>query len=185
MATSSVLLQPETAVWYEEDDQGRKCPRYKCDIHATLAKRGYARFLSASRRTETPRYRSWRLDQKHNYERVFSRLLNELTPREVAVADPVTVADRFRQLADEWAREVASVSSVTAMTSHPKYQEIVKLGWDAVPLMLSDLQARKGYWFTALHQITGIRPFDPTEAGNTRRMAEAWVSWGKKKKIEF
>lgn len=48
--------------------------------------------------------------------------------------------------------------------------------------MLKDLQENRGFWFTALYEITGIRPFDPRDAGNSKKMIEAWVKWGKLKK---
>lgn len=98
-------------------------------------------------------------------------------------AQAITVEARFRKLAEEWSREIGSASSVGVMTSHPKYREIVGLGWDVVPLLLSDLRAGRGFWFTALAEITGIRPFDPRDAGRSKRMSEAWIRWGKRKGI--
>jgi hypothetical protein len=102
----------------------------------------------------------------------------------VAVATPVIdVKQRFRRLANEWEKEIGNASSLTAMTKHPKYKQIVNLGWDAVPFMLSDLQQSRGFWFPALNEITGIQPFDLSDAGNSKRMIEAWVKWGKRKKL--
>jgi hypothetical protein len=96
-------------------------------------------------------------------------------------AAPVNVADRFRQLAAQWSEETSHVSSVTRATAHPNYLAIINLGWDVVPLMLQDLQNDKGFWYPALNAITGIRPFDPKDAGNSRRMTQAWMNWGRKK----
>lgn len=96
-------------------------------------------------------------------------------------AMPQDVEACFRKLADEWSRDVGNVSSIAALTSHPKYKEIIDLGWDVVPYLLSDLQQNKRFWFPALHEITKIRPFDPSDAGNSRRMTEAWVKWGQKR----
>jgi hypothetical protein len=94
-----------------------------------------------------------------------------------------TVAERFHRLAAEWSKEVQNVSSLTAMTAHPKYRQIVDLKWDVVPFMLIDLQENHGFWFPALREITGIQPFDPSEAGNSKRMINAWVRWGKRKQL--
>ena len=94
-----------------------------------------------------------------------------------------TVEARFRTLAKEWSRDVSNVSSVGVLTSHPKYKQIVRLGWDVVPFLLVDLQSNRGFWFTALNEITGIRPFDSSDAGNSRRMTEAWIKWGRRKGI--
>ena len=100
-----------------------------------------------------------------------------------AFTPAANVEVRFHNLATEWLSEVGSVSSVDALTSHPKYRDIVRLGWDVVPFLLADLQQNRGFWFTALSEITGIRPFDPSDAGKSKRMTEAWINWGKRKGI--
>ena len=53
------------------------------------------------------------------------------------------------------------------------------MGRPVVPYLLAELKNRRGYWFAALHEITGIRPFDAHEAGNSKRMTEAWLNWGR------
>lgn len=90
--------------------------------------------------------------------------------------------ERFHRLAAEWVREIGSVSSISRMTSHPKYREIIDMGWGVVQFLLADLQ-KGGFWFTALFEITRVRPFDPSDAGNYPIMTEAWVKWGKWKGI--
>ncbi len=107
-----------------------------------------------------------------------------LSHDEVAVdVSNETTAEKFRRLADEWSRSIGNISSMTAVVRHPKYQEIIDLGWDAVPLMLIDLQTNHRFWFPALHEITGIRPFDERDAGNSKIMIQAWVQWGKRKQL--
>lgn len=100
-----------------------------------------------------------------------------------ASAEGTSTEAKFRKLANNWSSDVGNVSSVGVLTSHPTYQEIVRLGWDVVPFLLADLQQNRGFWFTALNEITGIRPFDPSDAGNSVRMTEAWIRWGKRKGI--
>jgi hypothetical protein len=95
----------------------------------------------------------------------------------------VSTEEKFRQLAAQWSDETEFTSSTTRMIANPSYQAIIKLGWDVVPLMLQDLQNNHGYWYPALNAITGIRPFDRKYAGDTRRMTEAWLSWGRKKNL--
>jgi hypothetical protein len=106
-------------------------------------------------------------------------------PKHLMAVSASTGADdieqHFRHLAEKWSAETGCVSSVSDLISHPSYQEIIKLGWDAVPYLLADLQKNKRFWFPALAAITKIRPFDPSDAGNGRRMTEAWVKWGRRK----
>jgi hypothetical protein len=93
-----------------------------------------------------------------------------------------SVAERFHRLAAEWSMDVRNVSSLSAMSSHPKYRQIVDMRWEVVPLLLVDLQRNRRFWLPALHEITGIQPFDPSDAGNSKRMIDAWLRWGKNKR---
>ena len=92
-----------------------------------------------------------------------------------------SIETRFHELADEWSKSTRHVSSVEDLTSHPSYRQIIRLGWDVVPLLLADLQQNRRFWFPALYAITNVRPFDPSDAGNGRRMTDAWIQWGKRK----
>ena len=94
---------------------------------------------------------------------------------------PKNIADKFHRLAAEWSSNTRYSSSTADITSDPSYREIVGLGWAVVPLLLKDLHENKRFWFPALHAITGIRPFDPSDAGNSKRMLDAWVRWGTRK----
>jgi hypothetical protein len=100
----------------------------------------------------------------------------------IAELEP-TIEEQFHRLANEWSQEMSTVSSVTALVSHPKYQEIIRLGWKVVPFLLVDLKTNGDFWFPALAEITGIRPFDRRDAGKSKRMTEAWIAWGKRKGI--
>jgi hypothetical protein len=145
-------------------------------------------FCSAAIR---PKELDWFRDQSsrpHWDRKGPSALLDEIWqwPTQVASAaaeELEPLPDRFRRLADEWSKDVASVSSLSAMTRHPKYREIVALGWRIVPLMLKDLQQNHRFWFPALNEITGIQPFDNRDAGNSKRMIEAWIQWGKRRQM--
>lgn len=92
-----------------------------------------------------------------------------------------TVSARFQRLANQWSENTMHVSSASDLINDRHYQEIIDLGWDVVPYLLIDLQQNKRFWFPALAAITGVRPFDPSDTNSPRRMAEAWVRWGKLK----
>lgn len=94
---------------------------------------------------------------------------------------PKTISEKFAMFANDWSSSTAFISSVDALTSHPSYRQIVGLGWEVVPYLLRDLRDNKRFWFPALYAITGVRPFDPSDAGNSQRMTTAWIQWGKKK----
>lgn len=122
--------------------------------------------------------------RQQNYREAFSRLSLEdrafLRQANIVVEEPST-EQRFLQLASDWSNETRNVSSLTALASHPKYRQIVNLGWDVVPYLIEDLQNNKRYWLPALDEITGIRPYDSADEGNSKIIIDAWVKWGKKK----
>jgi hypothetical protein len=119
-----------------------------------------------------------------DYEQAFARLSTEdktfLRQVKIVIDEP-TLEERFHRLAIEWSNEVRTVSSLTVMASHPKYRQIVNLGWDVVPLLIADMKQNKRYWLPALAEITKLRPYDSGDEGNSKIMIDAWVNWGKKK----
>jgi hypothetical protein len=85
---------------------------------------------------------------------------------------------RFDRLASEWREACMLLSSTTAKSMHPAYQQIIGLGPTALPLILKELADRPSHWFWALKSITGEDPVPPSDAGNIPRMTEAWLRWG-------
>lgn len=97
-------------------------------------------------------------------------------------ADSRTAA-AFCRLRDQWECETAHLSSVTKIILHPAYQRIIGLGPSVVPLLLRELEGEPRDWFWALSAITGQQPVPAEDAGNVRRMAEAWLTWGRAKNL--
>lgn len=87
----------------------------------------------------------------------------------------------FRGLAERWRRETGLLSSIEEKVLHPAYQQIVGMGPEAIPLILRELQRRPGHWFWALNAITRDNPVDSKDAGNVRKMTEAWLRWGEER----
>jgi hypothetical protein len=81
----------------------------------------------------------------------------------------------FSALADEWRRETAPLSSVTSLVLHPAYQRIIGMGRAALPLILAELSRQPDHWFWALRAITGENPVTEEDAGDLRRMRDAWL----------
>jgi uncharacterized protein YcaQ len=98
------------------------------------------------------------------------------------IGPPMTEAEleaKFRMLADQWRKETMFVSSTTQKLFHPTYLKIIGMGWSAVPLILRELEQHGGHWFLALRSITDEDPVKPEDAGQIKKMAEAWLEWGK------
>lgn len=89
------------------------------------------------------------------------------------------VADRFRELADRWEDESMFLSNSGHALALPSYDAIVKLGDQAVSLILKRMQTRGGHWYHALHDITKEDPVDPADWGNVAAMQAAWLRWGR------
>jgi hypothetical protein len=98
----------------------------------------------------------------------------------VAEAQPgETVEARFRRLAAAWEQAAGHISSMTAASNHPAYQEIIGLGPDVVPYLLRDLEKNETHWFFALRRITGINPIPPSAAGSVPQMIALWLQWAR------
>ena len=85
----------------------------------------------------------------------------------------------FQELASDWRLQCASASSVTKMAMHPAYQRIIGLGQPVVPLLLRELERKPENWFWALKAITGADPVPARDRGLMRKMAAAWIEWGR------
>jgi hypothetical protein len=94
----------------------------------------------------------------------------------------VSVEKRFQELAARWREETGPLSSMTEMVQHPAYQEIIRMGWDVVPLLLRELEERPHHWFWALKVITGEDPVKPEERGDLEQMAKAWLRWSQQRR---
>jgi hypothetical protein len=109
------------------------------------------------------------------------------TVRNQPTIDPAaeTLEQKFNRLADAWQSGVAHLSSSSKRDNHPAYQEIIALGQPVVPLLLRDLERTSRHWFTALATITKAQPVAAEDAGNIRKMAQAWLDWGKKQGYQW
>lgn len=90
-----------------------------------------------------------------------------------------SLLDKFRRLSKRWKEETGFYSSLAQISSHPSYQQIVGMGPEVVPILLSALVQRPDHWFVALHHITGANPVLESSRGNIRRMADDWIKWGR------
>ena len=118
----------------------------------------------------------WVLDKAR--KRILDFVMSSDDELAEAVASEPT-AERFYRLADDWTRRTIHVSSASDLINDKRYREIIGMGWEVVPYLLRDLEQKKRFWFPALAEITGVRPFDSSDRNNPRRMTQAWIRWGK------
>jgi hypothetical protein len=86
---------------------------------------------------------------------------------------------RFARLAADWKARSQYLSNVAHIAMLPSYQRIIGMGLPVVPLILAELQREPDQWFWALEAITEENPVPEGDAGSVRKMAEAWIEWGR------
>ncbi len=84
----------------------------------------------------------------------------------------------FHRLSQKWKAETGGYSSVSSMVMHPAYLEIISHGEKMIPFILKDLQEKPSHWFIALKTLAKTSPVKPEDAGNIKKMTEAWLAWG-------
>lgn len=102
--------------------------------------------------------------------------------RPVTTDDQLDVLRRelFHALADWWRDATLHLSSPSEIGAHPAYQKIIAMGEDAIPLILEDLRDRGGKWYMALRRMVTDPPvIDSASSGNTSRVKEIWLEWGR------
>src|SRR5262245_52898411 len=99
----------------------------------------------------------------------------------IPTAAATGLRERFQRLAAEWKQQSRFLSNSVQMAMLKPYQRIIGMGLPAVPLILEDMQREPDHWFWALEAITEENPVPAEAAGNVRRMAEAWIEWGKRR----
>jgi hypothetical protein len=68
------------------------------------------------------------------------------------------IGAKFARLAARWRDERGPESSITRISMHPAYQQIIGMGDAAVPLILQELERAPDHWFWALNAIIGVDP---------------------------
>ncbi len=86
---------------------------------------------------------------------------------------------KFLTLKLKWESETSYLSSITEISMHPAYQQIIGMGTDVIPLIFSEMMRQRGHWFWALKSITGEDPVMPEHRGNMKKMTDAWLQWGR------
>lgn len=85
----------------------------------------------------------------------------------------------FGELCNKWREETEFLSSPYEMAMNESYQQIIGLGEAVLPFILQDLAKTNDHWFWALKAVTRQNPASDQDAGDVRKIAEAWIAWGK------
>jgi hypothetical protein len=86
---------------------------------------------------------------------------------------------RFRQLAEQWIIETGLLSDPIQKFLHPAHLKIIGMGERVLPFILKEVEKMSGHWFVALDAVSPVNPVQPEDQTNLKRMAEAWIQWGK------
>ena len=97
------------------------------------------------------------------------------------IPEQAELEDTFNELSEKWRCETHFLSATDDIVLHPAYQSIIGMGREVIPLLLRELQRKPSHWFWALRSITREDPVRPEDAGNIRKMTEAWLNWGRER----
>ena len=137
------------------------------------------RYLPVSSQTQSLREDNPGVGQEAQFiKRYHEKLIMDYyTPISRQWANPTF---RFYNLKKEWGDNITGLSSITEISMHPSYQQIIGMGPVAIPLIMWEMTQEPNHWFWALKSITGEDPVDQSQRGNMKYMTDAWVNWGRK-----
>ena len=100
----------------------------------------------------------------------------------------------FNELAEQIKKDVGFSSRISDRVEHPAYQQVIKMGEPVLPLIFRYMDGGKGgFWFDALHAITGADPTPPPKqlpvpgwvALDIKGMERAWLQWGREQGYQW
>jgi len=96
-----------------------------------------------------------------------------------AVDEIGDVETKFHSYSTRWKEEIGGVSSLSQITSNRHYLRVIALGPNVIPCILKSLQQEPAPWFAALRALSGRDDIGREHAGNFRKIADAWIEWGR------
>lgn len=86
----------------------------------------------------------------------------------------------FNKLAEQIKKDTGFSSRISDRVEHPAYQQVIKMGEPVLPLIFRYMDEGKGgFWFHALHAITGADPIPRELWGKIREMENVWLTWAR------
>ena len=83
------------------------------------------------------------------------------------------------RLVAEWKVGRGHSSKLKDLAMHSAYQQIIRMGERAIPLLIEEMKERPDQWDWALRTITGTDPVPREWWGKLKDIAAAWVAWGR------
>ncbi len=88
---------------------------------------------------------------------------------------------KFILLKNNWKEKKKLISSTTQINEIASYQEIIEIGNDVLPFIISELKKEPDFWFEALAQLTGVNPIKDENLGKVELMSKDWIEWYEQK----
>ncbi|PJE03035.1 MAG: hypothetical protein CK427_06175 [Leptospira sp.] len=106
-------------------------------------------------------------------------ILNTLTGVSIIVKrlHYARVKVEFDELKEKWLKDIMFTSNYSEIINHYAYRQIISLGFDAIPFIVSDLKENNNHWFHALNKITGSNPIKEESRGNALKMKKDWLDF--------
>jgi len=103
-----------------------------------------------------------------------------------AEAYRLALKDIFDSRVRDWVQDTQWTSSISAITAHRQFAEIVDMGEIVIPFVLQRLAAGELniHWFPLLKDLAhGHDPVPPQYRGRVRQMADEWLAWGRQRNL--
>jgi hypothetical protein len=94
----------------------------------------------------------------------------------------VDYISQFYRSLKRWRAETAVKSRIGDKIDHPAFNEIVRIGEPAIPLIVKELYQKPDFLFVALQRITGEDP-TPDNCERFSDVVEAWLSWAERTNV--
>jgi hypothetical protein len=99
----------------------------------------------------------------------------------------MSIEEDFKELTRKWLEETMFSSNTLDTILNVHYQQIISIGRgdpEILRLILEDLKITGNHWFYALYILTqGADPAVDCPPGDMRAVQQAWLAWGREKKI--
>lgn len=98
----------------------------------------------------------------------------------------LALKDIFESRVRDWMEDTEWASSISTITEHRQFTELVNMGTIIIPFVLERLAAGElnAHWFPLLKDLAGGNdPVPPQYRGRVQQMANEWLAWGRQRNL--